>query len=76
MIWLQILRQSSSAKETALSVSLEALAWSVRNASEWNSVPEELKLLTTYKTFTKKIENVAHQHLQLPSLKDKPVVMF
>lgn len=29
-------------------------AWSVRSACEWNSVPEEVKLLTTCKALTQK----------------------
>lgn len=32
---------------------LSKSAWSVRSASEWNSVPEEVKLLTIYKAFKK-----------------------
>lgn len=31
-------------------------AWSVRGATEWNSIPEEVRQLNTYKAFTKKLK--------------------
>lgn len=59
-----------------LSVSRPGQGGGLVSGTQDLSGPEEVKLLQHTRKKTKTIENVAHQHPQLPTREDKPVVML